>query len=80
MRNVREKQSGSDYFWDDYLREEVVVRYLNGDRLQDIGRDHGIKQGTMFQVKRRKWFQELRYEIIRQGALAKGCHYLPVRK
>ena len=80
MRNVQEKENQKEHFWTDELREEVVVRYLNGDRLQDIGRDHGISKATMYQVKRRKWFQVRRFQLIKLGALACGYTYLPVKK
>lgn len=69
MQN-RKVNSGEQ--WPQELREAVVFSYLSGERLKDIGREHGISQGVIIQVKGRKWFREIRHNIIREGALSCG--------
>ena len=72
MRNHKDRGEGSDYFWTDELREEIVLRYLAGEPLTSIAEDRNIGKAVIYKAKSRKWFEEIRQNIIRQGAIACG--------
>lgn len=72
MKNQNEVVMGTQ--WPKEVREGIVYKYLSGERLKDIGRSYGISNGVIIQVKRRKWFREIRHNIIETGAQACGYH------
>ena len=75
MRNHR---SGSRYErrdWTDSIRQEVVIRYLSGESFKVIAKDMGLSYDTMLQAKHRKWFGDLRSQLLEAGISACGFDY-----
>ena len=58
--------------WSDDLRRDVVIRYLAGERLEDIGHSYGISVSNMYQAKSKKWFRDIRREVLFNGAKEYG--------
>ena len=67
MRNTNVRRGlddGDTRKWPQRMRDEIVIRYLRGDTLEDIGLDYGITISSIRQSKHRVWFIELRHELM----------------